>query len=67
MPVDREELSKLRKAQALTKRELAQRAGLSASYLTELESGTKPGGPKAVRALAAALEVDLDRLLVVAS
>lgn len=51
-------LIELRKARKLTGRELAARAHISASYLTELEKGDKPGTPKVVEKLAEALAVN---------
>ncbi len=47
----------------LTARALAARAGISTSYLSEIETGKKPGSVKALHALATALEVDLDDLV----
>jgi len=44
-------------------RELAQRAGVSASYLSQIESGTKPGSTTALRKLADALGVQIDDLI----
>jgi hypothetical protein len=43
-------------------RELARSAGVDAGYLSQIETGAKPGSVKALRALAAALRVDLDDL-----
>ncbi|HWA90987.1 MAG TPA: helix-turn-helix transcriptional regulator [Rhizomicrobium sp.] len=42
---------------------LARRAGISASYLSEIESRAKPGSAAALRKLAAALSVGLDELV----
>lgn len=43
--------------------ELAEAAGIARSYLTEIETGRKPGSISAYRALAAALDVLVDDLL----
>lgn len=42
---------------------LASRAGISPSYLTELENGTKPGSVEVIRKLADALGCPLGALL----
>lgn len=52
-----------RQHRGLTARALAAKAGLSTSYLSEIETGKKPGSVKALHALATALEVDLDDLV----
>ncbi len=52
-----------RQHRRLTARALAARAGISTSYLSEIETGKKPGSVKALRALATALEVDLADLV----
>lgn len=52
-----------RQHRELTARALAARAGISTSYLSEIETAKKPGSVKALRALARALEVDLDDLV----
>lgn len=44
----------------LTRQALAARAGVSPSYLTEIETGAKPGSFDAIAKLATALEVPLD-------
>jgi transcriptional regulator with XRE-family HTH domain len=46
----------------LSRRELAEAAGLSYPYLSELETGRKRGSPDSLRALAAALGVGQDDL-----
>ncbi len=51
-----------RQHRGLTARALAAKAGLSSSYLSEIETGKKPGSVKALHALATALEVDVDDL-----
>jgi DNA-binding XRE family transcriptional regulator len=52
-----------REYRGLTAAELAARAGISAPYLSELESGKKSGGIATLRKLATALKVDLDDLV----
>lgn len=42
---------------------LAESAGVSRSYLAEIESGRKPGSVRAYRSLAIALDVSVDDLL----
>ena len=49
----------------LTPRDLAERAGVSRSYLVEIETGRKPGSVAAFRRLAAALDLLVDDLLPV--
>jgi hypothetical protein len=44
--------------------DLARRAGIGASYLSEIEAGRKPGSIRALRGLAEALAVELDDLVV---
>ena len=51
-----------RKHRGLTREALSTRAGVSPSYLTEIETGKKPGSFGAISKLAAALEVPLDDL-----
>lgn len=53
----------IRKHRNMTQQELADSAGLSRPYLTEIEKRRKPGSVKALRAIAAALSVDV-RLLM---
>ncbi len=43
-----------------TARELAQSAGVSAAYLSEIETGKKTGAVATMKAIAEALQVDLD-------
>lgn len=52
-----------REHRGLSAAELAARAGLSRSYLSEIERGRKSGSAIALAALAAALEVTVDDLL----
>ncbi|MBI3677217.1 MAG: helix-turn-helix transcriptional regulator [Proteobacteria bacterium] len=42
---------------------LARKAGMSASYLSEIESGSKPGSAKTLKKLANALGTDVDELI----
>jgi len=51
-----------RKYRGLTGRQLAQEAGLSAAYLSEIEHGKKPGSVEAYRALARVLRAPIDVL-----
>jgi DNA-binding Xre family transcriptional regulator len=44
-------------------RELAQRAGVSAPYLSQIEGGTKPGSTTALKKVADALGVQIDDLI----
>jgi len=53
----------LRKHRGMTQQELAAAAGLSRPYLTEIEKGHKPGSIKALRAIAAALSLDVRHLM----
>lgn len=52
-----------REYRGLTQKQLADRAGLRQGYLSEIETGKKPGSVAAYRALATALDVDVDDLL----
>ena len=47
----------------LSARDLADRAGLSASYVSEIESGKKEGSVEVLKKIAAALNVALDDLV----
>ena len=53
----------VRRAHNLTQRELAERAGLSKTYLVRIESGDKNLTLKTAHKLACALEMDLTSLL----
>lgn len=53
----------LRRHRGLTQQQLADTAGLSRPYLTEIERGRKEGSVSAIRALATALSVPADLLL----
>lgn len=48
----------------LTLRELARQAGISPSYLSEIERGLKPGSTAALAKLSATLHTTIDTLLV---
>ncbi|QJE73558.1 helix-turn-helix transcriptional regulator [Aerophototrophica crusticola] len=52
-----------REHRGLTLRALAERAGVSASYLSEIEAGKKPGSFDAMARLAGALGISLDHLV----
>ncbi len=52
----------LRKYRGMTQEELAEKAGISRPYLTEIETGRKDGSMRAIKALAAILEVDVGLL-----
>lgn len=49
----------LRKYRGLTQKDLAEKAGISRPYLTEIETGKKDGSLRAMRSLAAVLKVDV--------
>ncbi len=52
----------LREYRGYTQNELAERAALSRTYLTEIERGNKDGSIRALRALADALDVNVSLL-----
>ncbi len=52
-----------RKWRGLTAQDLARKANLSRSYVTEIETGKKDGSAKALKAIANALSVGLDDLV----
>lgn len=52
----------LREFRGLGLRQLAAAAGVSPSYLSEIETGEKPGSVECIRRLAAALDVPMDLL-----
>ena len=52
-----------REQRGLTLSELAARAGIAVSYLSEIESGRKPGSVGAFRKLAKALDLGVDDLV----
>jgi DNA-binding XRE family transcriptional regulator len=47
----------------LSQRALAEKAGVQPGYLSEIESGKKPGSVKALAALARALDVEVEDLI----
>jgi DNA-binding XRE family transcriptional regulator len=51
-----------REYRGLTQQALAEAAGIGKSYISQLEAGTKTGALGTLRALAAALNIDLDDL-----
>jgi DNA-binding Xre family transcriptional regulator len=51
-----------REHRGLSARALASRAGLSAAYLSQIETGKKPGSFEAIAKLARALDVDMEDL-----
>lgn len=53
-----------REFRGLKARELAEAAGLSAAYLSDIETNRKPGSARALRRLAEALRVEMDELVV---
>lgn len=63
-----QELRALREARGLGLRELARRQGLSAAYVSTLETGQlkTPPAARVLRALAEFYEVEADRLLLLA-
>ena len=44
--------------------ELARRAGVAGAYLSEIENGHKTGSARALKAIATALDVDMDLLVL---
>ena len=53
-----------REFRGLKARELAEAAGMSAAYLSDIETNRKPGSARALQRLAKALRVDMDELVV---
>ena len=49
-----------RKYRGLTQQELAKKVGVSPAYLSQIETGKRGGSSKVLRAIASALNVDLD-------
>ncbi len=60
-------LAAFRRHRGLTLRGLAERTGIAASYLSEIERGRKPGSAAALARIAAALDTTVDALLSDAS
>ncbi|MBB4288566.1 DNA-binding Xre family transcriptional regulator [Rhizobium leguminosarum] len=52
-----------RKHRGISVKELAEKAGLSQPYLSEIETGKKEGSLDALKAIARILDVDLDDLV----
>ena len=52
-----------REKRGLSQRELAEQAGVSSSYLAEIETGKKPGSAEALRKLSRALAIPMENLL----
>ncbi len=52
----------LRKHRGMTQNDLANEAGLSRPYLTEIETGKKDGSIRALKALAEALDVTISNV-----
>lgn len=52
-----------REYRRMTQQQLAEKAGISASYLSQIESGTRTGTADVLRAIARVLQVDLDEIL----
>lgn len=63
MKVDGEKIRQMREERSWTLSELAEKAGLSASYLSELERGETNPSLKTIQKIASALNVDNMRLL----
>jgi transcriptional regulator with XRE-family HTH domain len=61
--VDAAALRRLREAEPLTVRELAERSGVSYNTVTMLENSHRTANPSTVRRLAAALEVEPRELM----
>lgn len=54
----------LRERREMTQAALAEAAGMSKPYLNEIEKGKKPGSVEAIKALAGALGVAMDDLVI---
>jgi DNA-binding XRE family transcriptional regulator len=52
----------IRKHRGLTQEDLANEAGISRPYLTEIETGRKEGSIRSLKAIATALNVPLEKL-----
>lgn len=63
MKINRSALKDMREARGLSKSALAVQAGLSLSYVSEMESGQKPGSAKAIHLLADALRCNVTTLI----
>ena len=56
-------MAAFRQHRGLTLRDLSRTTGISASYLSEIERGVKPGSRNALSSIAAALGVSIDVLV----
>ncbi len=56
-------LAAFRKHLGITLRDLSQRTGIGASYLSEIERGIKPGSTAALSRIARALDTNIDILV----
>ena len=52
-----------REKRGLSQRELGEQAGVSSSYLAEIETGKKPGSAEALRKLSRALAIPMENLV----
>lgn len=52
-----------REKRGLSQRELAEQAGVSSSYLAEIETGKKPGSAEALRKLSRVLAIPMENLV----
>ncbi|MFE4665493.1 helix-turn-helix domain-containing protein [Streptomyces sp. NPDC056716] len=61
-PAPGENIAVLRKARGLGQAKLAQMSGISVSYLSKIEAGTRPVTPPVVAALARAMKISTSRI-----
>jgi HTH-type transcriptional regulator, competence development regulator len=62
-----ERVRELRKAQGMSQRELADRAGIDFTYLSKIENGhMEPPSEQVIRRVAEELDADADELIVLA-
>lgn len=62
-----ERVRELRKAQGMSQRELADRAGIDFTYLSKIENGRmEPPSEQVIRSVAEELDADADELIVLA-
>jgi transcriptional regulator with XRE-family HTH domain len=62
-----ERVRELRKAQGMSQRELADRAGIDFTYLSKIENGRmEPPSEQVIRRVAEELDADADELIVLA-
>lgn len=66
MQVNPAALTAIRELSGYKKAKLASLAGISPSYLTEMEKGDKPGSPEVIKKLSDALGCELAALICVA-